>query len=284
LDGGFGPGARGAHPAVGDGDVEHVGQRPQLAVTQCRPCRDGAVGQLCREVGRVTTGDHGPLVKHDDAIGDRGCLLDLVGGEQDGGATVATCGQRGPEPATGVDVQPDGRLVEDEQRRIDDQRHRELEPLLLAAGQLGDPALRQAVQTYLGQDRVGVGCGSARADRPTRDQLADLQRAREAGLLVHDAQPAARGRPTGVVAVDPGDTGGRCEHPRQRADECRLARAVWAQQGHALAGCDGQVDTAQRVRRPVAVIQSTDRHDVVHGHLPGRNGDDRTFTGLANSG
>jgi len=114
----------------------------------------------------VTTGDHGPLVKHDDAIGDRGCLLDLVGGEQDGGATVATCGQRGPEPATGVDVQPDGRLVEDEQRRIDDQRHRELEPLLLAAGQRGDPTLRQVVQAYLGQDRVGVGCGSARADRP----------------------------------------------------------------------------------------------------------------------
>lgn len=158
---------------------------------------------------------------------------------------------------------------------VDDERHRELKAPLLAAGELGGPSPGQVAQAQLGEHGFGGGRCPAGADRPPGDQLADGEGAREAGLLVHDAEAPAGGRPAGVGAVDADHARGRHERPGERADERRLACTVRPEQREALAGPEGQVDAAQRVRPVVAVLQSSDRHDVSHV-ISLSNGDDST--------
>jgi hypothetical protein len=67
-----------------------------------------------------------------------------VGGEQDRGPGVAERPDRGPGLLPGGGVEPGGRLVEEQQPRPADDPERQVEPALLAAGQLPDRAPLEA--------------------------------------------------------------------------------------------------------------------------------------------
>ena len=88
--------------------------------------------------------DDAALAHQHDAVGVLVGLLEVVGGEQHGAALLGVRADRGPERAAALDVHAGGRLVEQQQRRVGQQRHREAEPLLLAARALADPAVREA--------------------------------------------------------------------------------------------------------------------------------------------
>ena len=59
-------------------------------------------------------GDHLPLVQHDDAVGELVGLLQVLGGEQDGGAVGDQLADRAPQAEAATRVQPAGRLVEEQ--------------------------------------------------------------------------------------------------------------------------------------------------------------------------
>jgi len=63
-----------------------------------------------------------------------------VGGEHDGPAEFGVGPDRCPEITPALDVHAGGRLVKDHQQGIRNQRHRESQSLLLAAGAFADAA------------------------------------------------------------------------------------------------------------------------------------------------
>lgn len=60
----------------------------------------------------------------------------------------------------------------------------------------------RTIQTDLRQHGCSGGGALAHADRPTGDKFADLERAREADRLLHDADPGAGLRPLRTGAID----------------------------------------------------------------------------------
>ena len=85
--------------------------------------------------GRVER-DHPAVADHRDPIGEAFGLLHQVGDEDDGDAAVADRLDEVPGVATRLRVEAGGQLVEDRDPRLADERERDREPLLLAAGQV----------------------------------------------------------------------------------------------------------------------------------------------------
>ena len=97
--------------------------------------------------------------------------------------------------AAGLDVHPDGRLVEDQHRRVRDEREREADALGLAAGQLvgapaGDVGQAGELERLVDLERVRVERGHH------RDQLAHGDVADQRARLEHRADhPGGDGLP-----------------------------------------------------------------------------------------
>ena len=79
-----------------------------------------------------------PVLEHDDLVGERD-RRQPVGDDQRRPAAHHLA-QREPDPRLGRRVDRGGRVVEDEDARIDEERAGDREPLALAAGER-DPAL-----------------------------------------------------------------------------------------------------------------------------------------------
>ena len=123
------------------------------------PPRAKVVRHACHEALRIrmarTDGElrgRGPLADeagvHDrDAIGHRGDGGQIVGHVDERDVELALqAAHLLEDPRLGHHVEPGGGLVEHQQRRIADQRERERDPLLLAAGELvGEAALERRV-------------------------------------------------------------------------------------------------------------------------------------------
>ena len=114
----------------------------------------------------VPCGDHPAGVDDHDAVGELLGLVEEVGGEHDGDAVGAQLADELPGGAPGLRVHAGRRLVQEHQLGTADERQRQRQPLLLAAGQ---PLHRRAGD--LGQpDRVQqhfAGPADARRRRRT---------------------------------------------------------------------------------------------------------------------
>ncbi len=100
------------------------------------------------------------------------------------------------------DVHAGRRLVEDEQSGVGQQREGEAQPLLLAAGALGDPPVREGIQPRSGDDVVDWGVSGIRAGNDPH-RLADGEVAQQATGL-QDRGDGARGdRVPRLLAEDP---------------------------------------------------------------------------------
>ena len=197
-------------------------------------------------LGAGAVGDHDAVAEQDDALGERGGELDVVGGDDDRGAgaaparsissdELAPCG-RGPCPGSARR----GRRGpgSSSPRHPARQRDRQRQPLALAAGEVA---------------RVGVD-GPLEAD--------GLERARAL------PRPAARRRPARGPGSRPGSGSAARMPPGPRsvprtgstspasaAQQRALAGAVPAHQRHPLAAADLEVDPAQHVPRPLARVE-----------------------------
>ncbi len=185
------------------------------------------------------------------AVDDRDPVAELVGlghvvRRQEDRAT-GNC--RTPRPhvladlARGPDIQPEGRLVEEQDPRVVEKAARQVQLLALARGERGDP-----VPTQVGDpDQLGQLVDAAPAlPAPEPVELAEhpeLLADREdpvAGLLaagdhVHDPADPRR-LADDVEPGDPGAPRGREEEGREDLDERGLARPVGPEQPEELAG------------------------------------------------
>ena len=137
--------------AVGRGDEDRVAahldrldagkslQRSDIGIRQGGP--DGAPGHQRLDLGGGAVGDDLAVADQDDAVGVGVGLLEVVRREEHRAALLGVLADGRPEVAPPGDVHARGGLVEDEQLGVGQQRHREPQPLLLAARALAHPAV-----------------------------------------------------------------------------------------------------------------------------------------------
>lgn len=132
---------------LGDEEVAGGGVRDDAHLGVERPAQDG-VGE--DDVGRAG-GDDGAVDADDlGEVGGEG--VELVGGDDDGGAALIKVGEVVEDVVAGLDVHAGGGLVEDEQGGGADQGAGEDDAVLLAAGEVADAALGEAGHAELVED------------------------------------------------------------------------------------------------------------------------------------
>ena len=155
---------------------------------------------------------------------------------------------RVPHLGAGSWVEPGGRLVEEDERRLRDEARREVEAATHAAGEVLQRALRGIGQAELfeqlgrfGPRRFGAEAVQAREEV---EVLARAQRLVDRGVLpghadelAHDMRLAHHVMPEDACAAAIG-----AEQCREHADGGRLAGAVRPEHAIDAAGADGEVD------------------------------------------
>ena len=231
---------------------------------------DQVAGHLRLEVVGGVAGDDLAVVDDDDAVAQMVGLVEVVRGEEDGGAApVAQVGDVGPQVRAGLRVQPGGRLVEEHQARLVDEAHGDVEPSPLPAGHRLRLPVPQAVQLQLVEQLLAPppsvdrghpvehpvvhhlvagprGAAGGTALRHVADAPAHLLRLADHVVAGH--RRGARGRPQQ----------GR-EHPQRRG----LAGAVRAEEADHLALGHVEVDAVDgadlRLRPPLLRLEGLDQ-------------------------
>jgi hypothetical protein len=205
--------------------------------------------------------------------------------DHDGRASAGQPRELAQYRALGARIQRRGRLVEDDDARIFQQRARDGDPLPLAAGEphatlaharvivLGQP-FHELVELCRARGPYDVGAGGARSAvrDVVRDRFVEQHR-----VLRHDADrlaDAAPGDVAQVLAVDPNLAAGRLVQAKQQLRERRLARAAAAHDGDRRAGRSAERHAVEHEpRRVIAEI------DVVELDLA-RINDERACAGF----
>ena len=158
-------------------------------------------------------------------------------------------------------VERRGRLVEQQDLRLEDQRARDGDALALAARELVRIAEAEAgaeadlVERAL-DARLGVAdaVDRQRLGQHAVDRLARVQRA--VGILEHHLHAAAEGlgagrrQPSAAAPVSRTSPGRARREPADRAQHGRLARARFADDAEALAGRDARTTTSSTATKP----------------------------------
>ena len=214
----------------------------QLRFTaQTQPGRGhcGALSQRPYLVHR-SLGDQAAAVDDDDAVGDVGGLLQIVGGEEDRPALRRLPPHHLPEGGAGGRVHAGGRLVQDQQLGLGQERQRQANALDLAAGALGDLPAEQPLQSGLGDHRFDVGYAQLEGG----DDVEGLAH-REGGVepigLEDRADASCPHRLPRGDAQDGGGAGVGAGEAEDDVEGGGLAGAVRSQEGDDLAGGDRQV-------------------------------------------
>ena len=134
----------------------------------------GAVGEVVADGGRAALGAQalgggvgGDLAadEEDEPVGQVLGLVDVVGGQHDGGAGGGQVLDRRPRPAAGFGVEPGGRLVEEEDLGAADDADGHVDPAALTPGEGADAGLGVVGQVDQFEDLARPAGGSGRARR-----------------------------------------------------------------------------------------------------------------------
>jgi hypothetical protein len=231
-------------------DVGLGEQRAELAA-------DHAAHDLVdREAGERVGGDVRAVPHHRDAVAERGDLVEPVGDEEHGGAGVPQR-PRDAEQALDLDTgQRGGGLVHDDDARVERERLRDLDDLLVGDREAAGRAARvdRDAEALEQRGRGPVELGPVDAAEPAgrlpahEDVLRDAEVREQRGLLVDDGDAgrlrvgrAAEGQ---LRAVEDDRAGVRAVHAGEQLDDRRLARAVLADKRVDLAAVERERDVA----------------------------------------
>src|SRR6185436_7670336 len=178
-----------------------------------------------------------------------------------------------------LDVEADGRLVEQQQARAVQQRPRNFQAPHLAAGEVAHLAASTVGKADAPQHLAAACAGIASGDAVQGGVIQQVLRHREveierAGLKHHPEQPQCFARcPRDVMAEDADMSALDSEQPRDQREERALAGAVQAEQrGEACRG-DGEADVDQRLSRAIGMADAVDRQcRYLRGFGPGSDG------------
>jgi len=251
-------------PAAQDGQI---GGGPVIR----HPERDHA-RQVARRAQLLwrTQGDQASRPQHRDTIREPLRLLQVVGGEQNGGAEIPEAIDEIPGVVPGGRVETGGRFVEKEQLRCSDQAQCEIEAAPLPAGERLHARCALVVETYEVDEFVRVvPAWIQRGLQP--DQLADRELLLEAGGLQDHADACAEGRSARRRVAAKHLNRSRVSATVSRQDlHCgRLSGAVRAEQGEDLTHVDRERDAVDGAHRPVGADEVAHRDSChtrsVHG-------------------
>src|SRR3989440_640465 len=237
------------------------------------PHLDGRPPHARLQLGRRSIGDDLPVVDDPDAVGEHVGFLQVLGREEDRDAVLAReTRDFPPKRGPALDVEPGGRLVEEEDPRRVDERHRQVEPAFHAsrvAAHLPVGGLREPDAC---EQLVGAGLAHVARERLERglqpQVLAAGEERVERSLLKRGADRRAHLWPL-ADDVEAGDARGALRGRQQRGEHVhrrRLARAVRAEKAVDLAGRDGEVDPVDSARALLEDADQALRFDRVLGH------------------
>ena len=208
------------------------------------------------------------VLHHDDAVGERERLV-LVMRDVDRGPPEL--GVDAPDFGTGFDpqlrVEIGQRLVHQDERRLDDDRPRDGDALLLTAGELTGQLVLLARELhhlerlgYASSDFAGRDAAHAQAEA---DVLLDRHVRKQRVVLEHHAEAALLGR----QRVDPGVVehdrpAGKRQQAGDAVERGGLAAAGWAEERDELAALDRHRQLGQRVERGAAGAGEATSHRV----------------------
>ena len=201
------------------------------------------LGAAAHQLGGRAGGHRHPVVDDHQPVGELLGLLELVGGQHHRHAVAAQRVDQLPHQDPGVGVHARGGLVEEHQFGPADQRARQREPLLLAAGEpsvggAGRVGQAQRVQQPLRVQRVG-GVGGHQVEH-----LAGPRRGVAAAALQHhaDARPQPRVVGDRVQPEHLDGAGVGADEALAHLDGRGLAGAVGAEQRQHLGGVHVEVE------------------------------------------
>jgi len=199
-----------------------------------------------------------------DAVGDTEDLGQAVGDVDDAPPLAGEPLDDGEDALDLAVGERRGRLVEDEDAGIADEKACDLEELLLGDGEALDLGARiNMVEADHGEELPGPGI-----------QAAGPPEGGDAGLAEDEVLGDRHGRDGRIFLVDDGNAGGlgtggrkeiggaavdldgariRLDQPGQHLDEGALAGTVLAEEGHHLAGAQLEIDLGQRLDVAVAL-------------------------------
>ena len=235
------------------------------------------------ERGRGAGRDDAAVVEHDEVVGELLGLLQVLRGQQHGGAVDGQRADLVPDLVAVAGVQPGGRLVEEQHVRAADEAHGEVEPAAHAPGVGAHPAARGVGEAeprdQFGGAVPGLAAGQAEQPGDQHEVVRAGQRLVDGGVLPGQPDPGAHRRGFGddVVAQHAGTPGVRAQQRGEHAHGGGLARAVRPEQAEHGAAADREVHAVERPGRPEALAQVLDLDDGVHAGSM-RRGSDRTLT------
>ncbi len=214
-------------------------------------------------VGRAL-GDDAAVVEHRDPVGELVRLVEVLGGEQHGGAVRDEAAHDVPHGVAAARVEAGGGLVEEDDARRGDQGHRQVEPALHPARVGGERLARGLGQVelleQLGDPRLGALRTEVAQPRHQQEVLLAGEQAVDRRELAGEAD---RGAHAVRVADDVRSVHGcrAAVGSHERAQDVhggRLAGAVRTEQRGHRAGLDREVDAVEHDLLAVGLAQPAD--------------------------
>jgi predicted ATPase len=241
-------------------------RRPRRRVESAQvgePEPDVGAGDLALEFLGGALGDQTAVVEHRDPAGESAGFLQVLGGEEDGGALGRQLADDRPHRAPAARVQSRCRLVQEDDLRVADQRHRQVQLPAHTAG----VGRRQLVRRFhqvepLQQPRDQLAAGTHALQVRHQPQVlpARQQFVHRGELTGHaDGRAYLLGRGRHVVPGDAHRPGVGFHQRRQDVHRGRLARAVRAEDGKDRSRGDVEVDAVEHDFVPVHLPQPGDR-------------------------
>jgi hypothetical protein len=281
------------------------GHGPVGVAVVVQPHLEHGRAEVGLELGRRPLGDDPSLVDDGEHLGQAVGLLEVLGGQQHGGAVVDERLDHLPQVVAALGVEPGGGLVEEEDARAGHQRGSEVEASTHPArvrleGTVG--GVRQPELVEQGGDPIAHD-RPAEVVEPTdhREVLAPGQVLVDRRVLAGQADERAYHRRfvDDVVAEDPGRAAVRPQDGGEDPDRCRLARAVGSEQAEDGRLFDGEADAVERSHLATTAkdfaevvsgdgvrhggAQSPEGRDVPTGH-PGPRRSPRRISGRLDGG
>jgi len=209
--------------------------------------------QLLEQLAHAGVLDDPAVIDDADVAAQLLGLLQIMGGEDDGDALLVEFGEKAPHRAAQLDIDPGGRLIEDQQSRLMNQGASDHQAPLHAAGQLARGHIALVPQPQLVEVLLGTLLGDARGNPVItglgHDDVEDLLELVEVELLGHHTQATLERRRllVQVMAEHVDRAAGLGHQGRENADGGGFAGAIGAEQCEKIPFGDIQVDAMQRL-------------------------------------
>ena len=219
------------------------------------------------QLGEGAVRDDPSLVEDRDPVGELLGLVQVLRGEQHRRALPGELLDAVPHLDARLRVEPGGRLVQEDHRRIPDQAHGDVQAAAHASGVRRHPPLGRVGELEAGQQVVRDLAGVLQVPQPGHQHQVlppgeDLVHGRELPGEA-DGLPHVRRLRGDVEAVDGGRPGVGLEQRGQDLHDRGLACAVGAEQGEDAAPRHVEVHAAQHVQLLVRLLQA------LHAGSPG---------------